>query len=469
MNRILKQRARQLYGSRFGRLLLVFLLHFAYSSATSILPYLFQVQLERQGVNSWASFFASAMVQMVVILLFGPLLLGVCRYVYLLQKERDPGLGDVFYHLTSLGRYGRGMAAGALWNLSSCLLLLTASLMDSTGNDGLDVLLGLLMIAVYIFCIYWSLHICLLPYIVAEDENAQLGHIRRESFRLMRGNCGRFFGLLLSFIGWYLLIVVIVVIVVMAVLMPEIIRAVEMGLPTMPEELIDQYSIWINLGAFLLLTLLTPYVALTKAGFADAVLQGRMEELAWQGRMPYGWSPTTSWQQPAWPQYPQYPSYPQYPTYPQQGPNTTSWQGAAGWSQPVQPQPQQGVYSAAQQEEAVQYEAYCQGRAMSPRSFDSYSSTGDLAGFQPWLQVEQSGLYSFLKLANWMPGMVAAAWQRAAAEAAGQPLGVGAVARGMVEESLGGNHFRVTAVLSDDGSRPGYRQVQIRIEINPGQ
>ena len=94
MNRILKQRARQLYGSRFGRLLLVFLLHFAYSSATSILPYLFQVQLERQGVNSWASFFASAMVQMVVILLFGPLLLGVCRYVYLLQKERDPGLGD---------------------------------------------------------------------------------------------------------------------------------------------------------------------------------------------------------------------------------------------------------------------------------------------------------------------------------------------------------------------------------------
>ena len=265
MNRILKQRARQLYGSRFGRLLLVFLLHFAYSSATSILPYLFQVQLERQGVNSWASFFASAIVQMVVILLFGPLLLGVCRYVYLLQKERDPGLGDVFYHLTSLGRYGRGMAAGALWNLSSCLLLLTASLMDSTGNDGLDVLLGLLMIAVYIFCIYWSLHICLLPYIVAEDENAQLGHIRRESFRLMRGTCGRFFGLLLSFIGWYLLIVFIVVIVVMAVLMPEIIRAVEMGLPTMPEELIDQYSIWINLGAFLLLTLLTPYVALTKA------------------------------------------------------------------------------------------------------------------------------------------------------------------------------------------------------------
>ena len=79
----------------------------------------------------------------------------------------------------------------------------------------------------------------------------------------MRGNCGRFFGLLLSFIGWYLLIVVIVVIVVMAVLMPEIIRAVEMGLPTMPEELIDQYSIWINLGAFLLVTLLMPYITLT--------------------------------------------------------------------------------------------------------------------------------------------------------------------------------------------------------------
>ena len=102
-----------------------------------------------------------------------------------------------------------------------------------------------------------------------------------------------------------------------------------------------------------------------------------------------------------------------------------------------------------------------------PISFTTYGLAADAGSFLPWLQVEQSGLYSFLKLENWMPGMVAAAWQQAAAALSAQPLDSGAAVKRSLEETLSGNRFRVTAIISDDGSRPGYRQVCIRIDLNP--
>jgi len=104
---------------------------------------------------------------------------------------------------------------------------------------------------------------------------------------------------------------------------------------------------------------------------------------------------------------------------------------------------------------------------MEPRTFTTYGAAADIGSFLPWLQVEQSDLYSFLKLENWMPGMVAAAWQQAAAALSAQSPDPGAAVKRALEETLSGNRFRVTAIISGDPARPGLFQVCIRIDLNP--
>lgn len=476
MNRILKQRARQLYGGNFGRTIVVYLLYLFYLLGTTLPPVFLQDALVEKGIGDWWSFLIAAMLQMALLLFLGPLQLGVSRFAYLLQKDRSPGIGATFFYFTGVGRYFKALGGGFLYALPSYLVLVISSIMDGTGSEVLETVLLLLMVLAYVFYIYWTLHICLLPYILVEDESARLGHVRRESFRLMKGNCGRYFGLNLSFIGWYILVVTVVMVVLLIVMFPVLSRAIQLGMPDI-EEIASTYSIWTEVAVYALMTLLAPYIGFANAGFGDAALQGRLEELAWQGRMPYGgyYPPAGGWQQTQYPpQYPQYPpQYPQYPQYPQNGPNTTSWQGgqpgAQPWNQPQQPvqTPQQNGYTDAQQEELRQYERYRQGQPMEPRTFTTYGGAGDIGSFLPWVQVEQSNLYSFLKLESWMPGMVAAAWQQAAAALSSQPQGYGQAVKRSIEETLSGNRYRVTVIIGDDPIQIGLRQVCIRIDLNP--
>ena len=471
VNRILKQRARQLYGQNFGRLFAVYLLHLFYLLATTLPATLLQDRLIKQGVGEWWSFLFAAAVQSVLLLFLGPLALGVDRFTYFLQKDRKPGIGETFYYFTGGKRYFKAVGAGFIQLLPTYLTLAISSAMDGSAyGTPLEFVLDLLLIAAYVFLIYWTLHICLLPYILAEDENAQLGHIRRESFRLMKGNCGRYFGLNLSFFGWYALIVAVVTVVIVVIMFPTLSRAIEIGMPDI-DSVTEPFTLWAEVAVYALMIFLNPYVGLAGAGFGDAALQGRLEELAWQGRMPYnGYYPPVGagWQQPYPPQYPPYP--PQYPPYPQGGPQTTSWQSppqAPAWNQPPQQPAGGSPYTAAQQEEALQYQRYRQGQPMEPRSFVTYGLAAEGGSFLPWVQVEQSGLYSLLKLESWMPGMVAAAWQQAAAALSAQPLDSGAAVKRSLEETLSGSRFRVTVIISDDGTRPGYRQVCIRVDLNP--
>ena len=87
MNRILKQRARQLYSRNFGRLMLVYLLNLVYLLLTAVIPLRFPLWLARQGMNEWESFFVTSMAQLVLMLLLAPLSLGVTRFVYLDRKS----------------------------------------------------------------------------------------------------------------------------------------------------------------------------------------------------------------------------------------------------------------------------------------------------------------------------------------------------------------------------------------------
>lgn len=479
MNRILKRRARQLYGRNLGRLLLVYLVNLCYLLLTTLFPAQLQGWLRDLGLGDWGGFLAATVLQILLMVLLAPIGFGIIRYVYLLQKDRAPRTKEVFHYFTGAGRYGRAVAAGIVQSFPSYLGVLCVSLMDEAGPEPVQTGLLFLVVLIYGFFFYWHLHICLLPYILVEDERAGLGHIRRESFRLMRGNCLRYFWLELSFIGWYLLITVIVTAVLMATIMPTILDYASLGL-VLPDSIIQPYLLWAEAGVYLCMTLLSPYIALASAAFGDAALQGQLDQLVWQGQAPYGgWPNTTGWQQPGppptWQAPPQGPP-PYPPHYPQgggwgPGPNTTGWQGQPGpgpGQQPAQPsqpsQPQGEPYTAAQQEEYSQYQLYSQGQPMTPRSFTSYGTANDLGSFLPWPQVERGDLYSFLKLESWMPGMVAAAWQQAASGMAAQVGGTGAVVKRTITESLNGSRFTVTVILSDDPAA-GCWQVCIQIEI----
>lgn len=459
MNRILKQRARRLYGANKGRLLAAYLFYLVYMLAVGVVPFLLQGRLGALWIT---------LIQVVLMVLITPLMLGITRYTYLLHKERKPAMRDVFYYFTGLRRYGKAVALGIIQNWPSYLGLFSSTASGFSSNPGTSVLISILNIICSVAILYWSLHICLLPYIMVEDEKAGPGHIRRESFRLMRGNCGRYFALNISFIGWYLLIVGVIIAVMIALILPEAIHYARLGLPT-PETLVESYTIWIELALYGMLYFLVPYVGLANAAFGDMALQGRLDELAWQARMPYG-APYGQGQYPSqgqWRQYgQQYGPGPYPPRYPQGAPGATwqypgqgqapAWGGAPGFG---------GSFTPAQREEAEQYARYRQGIPMAPKTFLTYGSVADLERFLPWPQVEQSDLYSFLKLENWMPGMVTAAWRQAAGEMASRTEPGASVSR-FLEETLGGTRFRVTVSITDD-PQGGYRQVCIRIDLSP--
>ena len=163
MNRILKQRARQLYGQNFGRTIAVYLLHLVYLLATTLPATLLQEQLLRQGMGEWWSFLFAAALQTALLLFLGPIYLGVDRFAYFLQKDRDPKIGETFYYFTGAARYFKAVGAGFVQLLPTYLILAVSSIMDGTGSEVLEILLAILLIAVYVFYIYWALHICLLP------------------------------------------------------------------------------------------------------------------------------------------------------------------------------------------------------------------------------------------------------------------------------------------------------------------
>ena len=142
MNRILKQRARRLYSANKGRLLAVYLFYLVYMLAVGTAPFLLQGRLGTLWVT---------LIQVVLMVLVTPLMLGVLRYTYLLHKERNPVMKDVFYYFTGAGRYGRAVALGAIQNWPSYVGLFFTSLSGTVSNEGTMVLISLLNIVCSLF------------------------------------------------------------------------------------------------------------------------------------------------------------------------------------------------------------------------------------------------------------------------------------------------------------------------------
>ncbi len=470
MNRILKQRARQLYKGGFGGVFAAYLMCSAYMGLTTWLPMSLQRRLPQYGFDFDGAYLIALLARFLVSALLMPILLGANRYSYLLHKDRSPRYLEVFYFFSRPSRYAKGVGAGLMINAFGYLSYFLVGLLDYTIGYG-DIIIPLVALGAAVFHIYWMFHCSLVRYILVEDEEVELGHARQESFRLMEGNCGRFFLLELSFIGWYLLLFVGMMVLTMVLVMPVLMDLSLEGAPSFyMEEALAPIFVGVEAVFYFAYAFLTPYVGLSNAAFGDMALQGRLEELEWQGRAPlYG-----GWQQFPGPPQEQYFPYP--PQYPPQGP---PWQPgmtppqapqqpyAAPWQGQPSPAWDQPAYTAAQQEEALQYSRYCQGQPMEPKSFTTCGETENLFAFRPWMQVERGGLYSFLKLESWMPGMVSAVWSQALQGISSAAQNPEAMSQRSLEESLSGTRFRVTVIISGYPTRPGAYKIYINIDLNP--
>ncbi len=107
MNRILKQRARQLYKGGFGGVFAAYLMCSAYMGLTTWLPMSLQRRLPQYGFDFDGAYLIALLARFLVSALLMPILLGANRYSYLLHKDRSPRYLEVFYYFSRPSRYAK--------------------------------------------------------------------------------------------------------------------------------------------------------------------------------------------------------------------------------------------------------------------------------------------------------------------------------------------------------------------------
>ncbi len=145
--------------------------------------------------------------------LSGVINFGTADYFTRLVKGEPVAFKQVFAHFRRI-LPGMGMTFmvglfSALWMflfLIPAALLISLIIFSSIGFAMflyMFIMLGSLAAALVVICRYSMVH-----YLLAEFTDLGVMDAIRESKRLMRGNCWRYFCLSMSFIGWYLLALV---------------------------------------------------------------------------------------------------------------------------------------------------------------------------------------------------------------------------------------------------------------------
>lgn len=288
MNRIIKRYARRIYWERRGLLILAALVQHLLTMAFLLLPGFLP--------DGWG-LAAERLFGFILLLALGPLEFGGVRIACCAYRGESIPLGELFYFYRGARRFGRAVLAALIASWPDYLISLIE---DPTGRE--TALLSLLVFSLRILSLYWTYHAVLMPYILILDEHASVGHMRRESFRLMRGNCWQYFGLQLSFVGWYLLAFLPVCAAVFgfsmaAQAMPHWETFVYGGpFSTAPSPLMQIGGVLIMLE----MTFLRPYVLLSCTAFADAVLRGRMPQLRMRAQQAQAAREPVTWEQINW-------------------------------------------------------------------------------------------------------------------------------------------------------------------------
>lgn len=181
-------------------------------SSASMLEVVEELEMERLLTALTRLAAVSWIASIVSWVLSGALNFGIADYFTRLVKGEPVAFKQLFAHF---GRIGKGMGMtfmitlfSVLWSM---LFVLPGSLLVALlillGVESM-LLVVLVMMACIIPCAFVVFRYAMVPYLLAEFTDLGVMDAIRESKRLMRGNCWRYFCLIMSFIGWYLLALV---------------------------------------------------------------------------------------------------------------------------------------------------------------------------------------------------------------------------------------------------------------------
>lgn len=144
-----------------------------------------------------------------------PILVGGTKYILKLVRDEDAKFSDIFYGFTC---YGRSFKQYFLFNLIIALpiliLVIIAILITSAISQRVDTLLLSSMVITMIFLLVWIVYAIVMEigllfkfFVIADEKFQYNGAIDslKTCYSMMSGNKAHLFGIILSFIGWYLL------------------------------------------------------------------------------------------------------------------------------------------------------------------------------------------------------------------------------------------------------------------------
>lgn len=144
-----------------------------------------------------------------------PILVGGMKYILNLVKDEDAKFSDIFYGFTC---YWRSFKQYFLFNLILALpiliLVTIAILITSSMSQRVDTLLLSILVIIMILFLVWMVYAIVLKigllfkfFVIADEKFQYNGAIDslKTCYSMMKGNKAHLFGVIVSFIGWYLL------------------------------------------------------------------------------------------------------------------------------------------------------------------------------------------------------------------------------------------------------------------------
>lgn len=149
---------------------------------------------------------------------------GLAHYALRLSRGEQSGMGDLFEAFSFAGRsIGMNLLTAlytVLWMLLFCLICGVVAAAGLYLMDRIPALGIIIAIVAYIGAVVaalWvSLRYAMAPFALADDPDGGASGAVRRSVRLMKGNKGKLFVLMLSFLGWELLALLIGIVVLLA-------------------------------------------------------------------------------------------------------------------------------------------------------------------------------------------------------------------------------------------------------------
>ncbi|MDD7512629.1 MAG: DUF975 family protein [Clostridiales bacterium] len=144
-----------------------------------------------------------------------PILVGGMKYILKLVKDEDAKFSDIFYGFTC---YWRSFKQYFLFNLIIALpiliLVTIAILITSSMSQRVDTLLLSILVIIMILFLVWIVYAIVMKigllfkfFVIADEKFQYNGAIDslKTCYSMMKGNKAHLFGVIVSFIGWYLL------------------------------------------------------------------------------------------------------------------------------------------------------------------------------------------------------------------------------------------------------------------------